>query len=65
MLWDVGDKGNKSSGHSIFVIFMKENWICAMTRHHAEPDINILTLFGMGFLGAAHGCVGSQKDAPP
>ena len=21
---------------------MKENWICAMTRHHAVPNINIL-----------------------
>ena len=22
--------------------FIKENWICAMTRYHAEPNINIL-----------------------
>ena len=22
--------------------FIKENWICAMTRHHAEPNINML-----------------------
>ena len=21
--------------------FIRENWICAMTRHHAEPNINI------------------------
>ena len=65
MLSDVGDKGSKCSGHPIFVIFMKENWICAMTRHHAEPDINILTLFRMGFLGAAHGCVAGHKATPP
>ena len=27
--------------HSIFLI--KENCICAMTRHHAESNINILS----------------------
>ena len=28
---------------SLFIFFLiKENWICAMTRHHAEPNINIL-----------------------
>ena len=24
------------------LFFSKENWICAMTRHHAESNINIL-----------------------
>ena len=27
---------------TIFIFFIKENWICAMTRHHAESNINIL-----------------------
>ena len=31
-----------SSGHPIFIFSIKENWICAMTRHHAEPSTNIL-----------------------
>ena len=22
--------------------FIEENWICAVTRHHAEPNINML-----------------------
>ena len=22
----------------ILIFFIKENWICAMTRYHAEPD---------------------------
>ena len=25
-----------------FFFFVKKNWICAMTRHHAEPNTNIL-----------------------
>ena len=42
MLSDVGACGvSECSGCSIFVFFIKENWICAMTRHHAEPNINI------------------------
>ena len=41
MLLDVGDGGlaNVLDVQSLF--FIKENWICAMTRHHAEPNINI------------------------
>ena len=27
---------------SFFVVVVKENWIYATTRHHAEPNINIL-----------------------
>ena len=30
------------SGRPIFTFFIKENWICAMTRHHAELNIIIL-----------------------
>ena len=42
--WDfIGRRGwvSECSGHPTF-FFIKENWICAMTRHHAEPNINIL-----------------------
>ena len=42
MLSDVGGGGSKCSGRPIF-FFLKENWICAITRHHAEPTI---ALFG-------------------
>ena len=34
--------GSECSGSPIFIFFIKENWICAMTRHHAEPNTNIL-----------------------
>ena len=37
MLSDVGGWGvSKCSGRPIFIFFIKENWICAMTRHHAN-----------------------------
>ena len=40
--WDVtgrrGVRVNEFSGGPIFILFIKENWICAMTRHHAEPS---------------------------
>ena len=43
MLSGVGGWGfNKCSGSPTFTFFIKEIWICAMTRHHAEPNINIL-----------------------
>ena len=49
MLLHVGGGGggggvSKCSGCPIFFFFIiiKENWICAMTRHHAEPNINIV-----------------------
>ena len=46
MLPDVGGWGvNECSGCSIFIFFfffIKENWICAVTKHHGEPKINIL-----------------------
>ena len=28
--------------HPIFIFFVKENWVCAMTRHHAGSNIDIL-----------------------
>ena len=33
---------SKCSGRPIFIFFIKENWICAMTRYHADSNINIL-----------------------
>ena len=29
--------------------FIKENWICAMTRHHTEPKINMLLTKNLPF----------------
>ena len=39
----IGSKGwgrgvSRFSGCPIFTFFIKENWICAMTRHHGEPQ---------------------------
>ena len=43
MLSDVGGGGLVSVLDIQFLFcFVKENWIYAMTRHHAEPNINIL-----------------------
>ena len=44
--WDViGSRGSgvsKCSGRPIFIFFfIKENWICAVNRHHTEPNNNI------------------------
>ena len=36
-------------GRTIFIFFTEENWICAVTRHHAEPDINILLTRNLSF----------------
>ena len=40
---EVGGGGGirKCFGRQVFIFFVKENWICDMTRHHAEPNINI------------------------
>ena len=44
MLSDVGEWGlRKCSGRPIFIFFIKENWICAMTRHCAEPKNTLST----------------------
>ena len=43
-LYVIGLRGvgiSECSGRPIFIFFVKENWICAMTRHYAELDINI------------------------
>ena len=37
MLSNVGGVGiSDCSGRPIFIFFIKENWICAMTRHHGN-----------------------------
>ena len=33
---------NKINRINRIIFFMTENWICTMTRHHADPNINIL-----------------------
>ena len=30
-------------------LFIKKNWICAMSRHYAEPNINILLARNLPF----------------
>ena len=42
MLSDVGCGGSEGFGRPIFIFFIKENWICAMNRHHAVSNINVL-----------------------
>ena len=38
----MGVRGSQCSGDPIFLyFFIKENWICGMTKHNAEPNINI------------------------
>ena len=40
---------SECSGRPIFISFIKENWICAITRHHAKPNINILLTRNLHF----------------
>ena len=40
MLPDVGGGGSECSACPIFIFFIKENWTCAMNRHHAESNIS-------------------------
>ena len=42
MFSDVGVGGLASVLDVQSFFFIKENWISTMTRHHAEPNINIL-----------------------
>ena len=46
--WYVIESGglrvSECSKHSIFMLFIKENWICTMAGHHIEPNINILLI---------------------
>ena len=50
MLSDVvGVGGSGCSGCPVFIFFIKENWICVMTRHHAESNVNILLTRNLPF----------------
>ena len=50
MVSDVGGWGfSECSGRPIFVFFIKENGICAMTRYHAEPNISMLLTRNLPF----------------
>ena len=42
--WDVTGR----RGVALY-FFIKENWICAMTGHHAKPNINILVTRNLPF----------------
>ena len=54
MLSNAGGKGRGGELESVMDVqslffFIKENWICAMTRHQAEPNINILLTRNLPF----------------
>ena len=50
MLSDVGGGGLASVPDVQSLFFsIKENWTCDMTRHHAEPNINILLTRNLTF----------------
>ena len=40
---------SKCSGRPIFIFVIKENWICIMSRHQTEPNINILFTISLPF----------------
>ena len=46
--WRSGGLANVLDVQSL-LFFIKENWIYAMTRHHAEPNINILLTRNLPF----------------
>ena len=41
---DVRDGGLASVLDVQSFFFIKENWVCAMSRHHDEPNINIFNM---------------------
>ena len=53
--WDVigcsgrGGRGDSKCSGSPISFFVKENWICAMTRHQSESNINILLTRNLPF----------------
>ena len=50
MLSGVGRWGiSECFGRPVSIFFIKESWICAMTRHDAEPNINILLTRNLPF----------------
>ena len=53
--WNGG--GGGEGGRTIFFFFITENWICAMTIHCNESNVNILTrnlLIHSGVRGCSH-----------
>ena len=40
---------SERSGRPIFISFIKENWICAMPRRHAESNMNMLLTRNLPF----------------
>ena len=49
MLSDIGmGGGQRVFWTSSLYYFYKENWLCAMTRHHAKSNINILLTRNLG-----------------
>ena len=40
---------SECSGRPVFIFFIKENWICAMVTHHAEPHITVLLTRNLPF----------------
>ena len=44
-----GVSGSECCGRPISIFFIKESWICAMTRHHAGSNINILLTRNLPF----------------
>ena len=40
MLSDEKGGVSECSGSPIFILFIKENWICAMAKHYFESNIN-------------------------
>ena len=49
MLLDVGEVGVTECSGRLFVFFIKESWIRAMTRYHAELNINIILTRNLPF----------------
>ena len=49
MLSDVREGGGLESILDVQSFFIKENWICAMTKHHDELNINILLTRNLPF----------------
>ena len=43
LLYIIGWGVSECPGRPIFIFLIKENWVCAMTRNHAESNINILS----------------------
>ena len=47
--WGWRERGSECSGRPILIFFIKENWICGMSRHNAQPNINMLLTRNLPF----------------